>query len=152
MPTPPVPQSTVALRAAAVAFVAAAAVTLGACAPTQTQQLDGAAGQVQEAVKKFSDAAGDGGAGVICRDLVTSELRKQLGSRGKSCEDAVRAAIENSDYTPLTVDTVRLDKGENGNAATAITATSVEDRYRGVKLEKVGDKWLIASFEATAKK
>lgn len=127
-------------------------VTLAACAPTETKQLEGTAGQVQAAVKKFSDAAGDGSAGVICRDLVTPELRKQLASHGKSCEDAVRAAIENSDYTPLTVDTVRLTKGEDGNTATAITATSVEDRYRAVKLEKVGDKWLIASFEATAKK
>lgn len=152
MPSPFALQLVPRRRAIATVAAATAAFTLAACAPTETQQLDGTAGEVQDAVERFVSSAGRGDAGVICRDQFTEELREQFSAGGKPCEDAVRAAIDNADYTALTIESVKLPAGQDGDTATAITKTSVENRYRSITLQKVGEKWRIASFEASAKK
>lgn len=145
------PSTLAGRRLASVAIAGFAAAALGACAPTGTEQLDGTAGELQDAVGRFADSAGRGETGVICRDLLTAEASKAIAGTGK-CEDVVRKTLDNSDYTAITVESVLLPDGEKGTSGRVITKTSKEGKFRAINLTKVEGKWRIAGFEASAKK
>lgn len=138
-----------ARRLLAFAGLAAASVTLAACAPQdskQTSDLTGTQGEVQDVVQKLADRADDGNSAAICRELFTAKLQAAL-AKGGTCADNLEKAIDNSDYTSLNVRTVRLS-ASNGAQAQAIVRTLEDDGDRQINLVKgSGGKWQIDSFK-----
>lgn len=142
-----------ARRALALLLATTATVTLAACAgqqASQTDELTGDQGQVQDVVQKLADRAERDDASGICRDLLAAELKTALG--GAACAAKVEAAIKAADYTGLDVASVAVDSA--GTTAVAqIKPVEATDQRRSITVTRAAKTgpWLIAALDPSGK-
>lgn len=143
---------TTAQRGSAVLVALLASTTLAACTTqsTQTEDLTGTEGEVQKVVDDFADRADDGDATDICDKFLTAEARTAI-AKGGDCAEAVKQAIDRSDYLTLNVDNVKVA----GNEAVA-TIKRVKGDTGQTKLvlqrSAEGAAWQISAFGNEAAK
>ncbi|MBJ7472343.1 MAG: hypothetical protein JHD16_13635 [Solirubrobacteraceae bacterium] len=142
-----------ARRAAVLLLAAAATGGLAACSTdnnAQTDDLPGARGEVQDAIKRLADLADRDDGTAICRELLSPTLRTALGDA--QCAKNVETAIKASDYTSLNVDSVTVDAAET-TAVAQIKPVEDADARRSVTLTRKtkSDPWTILALDPTGK-
>ena len=144
-----------ARRALALLLAATATAGLTACggqSASQSEELTGDKGQVQDVVQKLADRADRDDASGICRDLLDTKLKAALG--GEACADKVENAIKSADYTGLDVASVTIDAA--GTTAVAqIKPVEATDERRSITLTREStaktSPWLISALDPTGK-
>jgi hypothetical protein len=140
------PRTYAALVAAALATVAVAA----GCAPStskssnSTSKFSGDARQAAQAVEDLQAAANDGDNTKICQQILSSSLAGRLAAHGRSCPDAVDAAVKDADTIDMTVQQVNVTSGKA--TARVKLETGKNDRTATFQLVRENGRWKIQSL------
>jgi hypothetical protein len=140
------PRTSAALAAAVLATVALAA----GCAPStssssnSTSKFSGDARQAAQTVEDLQAAAKDGENDKICRQLLSSSFAGQLAAHGRSCPDAVDAAVKDADTIDMTVEKVDVTSGKA--TARVKLQTGKTDRTATFQLVRENGRWKIQSL------
>ena len=137
------------LPAVVVAALAIAALAAG-CAPSSssssnsTSKFKGEARNAAQTVEDLQAAASDDDPTKICTQLLAPSLAGRLGESGRTCEQAVKAAVKDADSVDMTVEQVTV----NGDKATARVKleTGKKDRVATFQLQKDGGRWKIRTL------
>jgi predicted lipid-binding transport protein (Tim44 family) len=135
-----------ALVAAGLATVAMAA----GCAPStssssnSTSKFSGDARQAAQAVEDLQSAANDGDNEKICQQILSTALAGRLGAHGRSCPDAVDAAVKDADTIDMTVEKVDVTSGKA--TAQVKLETGKKDRTATFQLVRENGRWKIQSL------
>ena len=102
----------------------------------------GAQAQVASTVEDLESAASKGDEAEICGRLLAAGLVDRLSSSGRDCSTTVHDALENTDSSDLTVESVRIA----GPTAIARVKADTGDRDRVVTigLTRERGRWKIA--------
>ena len=128
----------------------AVAVLAAGCAPStssssnSTSKFKGDARPAAQAVEDLQAAAKDGDYAKICTQLLAPSFAGRLGESGRTCEQAVKAAVKDADSLDMTVQRVSV----NGDTATARVKleTGKKDRIATFHLQRDGNRWKIQSL------
>ena len=135
------------MLAAALALAALAA----GCAPSSssssnsTSKFKGDARLAAQTVEDLQAAANDDDNAKICTQLLAPSLAGRMGQSGRTCEQAVKAAVKDADSVDMTVQQVSV----NGDTATARVKleTGKKDRIATFTLQRdTGGRWQIKSL------
>jgi hypothetical protein len=141
------------MSAALVAAVLATVALAAGCAPStsnssnSTSKFSGDARQVAQTVEDLQAAAKDGGDNnnnKICRQLLSSSFAGQLAAHGRSCPDAVDAAVNDADTIDMTVEKVDVTSGKA--TAQVKLETGKQDRTATFRLVRENGRWKIQSL------
>ena len=102
----------------------------------------GANALVARTIEDLESAASKGDEGEICGQLLAARLVDRLSARGKDCGTVVQDALDDTDTSNLTVESVRI----TGDSAVARekAETGDHDRIETVGLVHERDRWKIA--------
>ena len=140
------PRAYPALLTAALATVALAA----GCAPqsssssNSTKKFSGDARQAAQAVEDLQSAANKGDNAKICQQILSSSFAGQLAAHGRSCPDAVKAAVKDADTLDMTVEKVDVTSGKA--TAQVKLETGKTDRTATFQLVRENGRWKIESL------
>lgn len=148
-----------ARTAAALLTVLATSVTLGACTSSggsTGKDLTGEEGRVQDVIEKFTKFADDDNAIGICRDVFGPQTALDFaGSKAftttpdeaelKACAKRVQTLIDATDYTSLTLDSVKIT-GLTAVATITKTKRATNDRVIVLNRNTDTSPWTITAF------
>jgi hypothetical protein len=102
----------------------------------------GANALVASTIEDLESAASKGDEGEICGQLLAARLVDRLSARGKDCGTVVQDALDDTDTSNLTVESVRI----TGDSAVARVKaeTGDRDRIETVGLVRERNRWKIA--------
>jgi hypothetical protein len=102
----------------------------------------GASALVASTIEDLESAASKGDEGEICGQLLAARLADRLSARGKDCGTVVQDALDDTDTSNLTVESVRI----TGDRAVARVKaeTGDHDRIETVGLVRERNRWKIA--------
>jgi hypothetical protein len=102
---------------------------------------------VAQTVEDLEDAGQDDDPRRICNSLLSSEVVRQIESRGTDCVEAIDQALAQTDSFSLTVTSVRV----SGTTASARVETGTdEEEEEVIELVREGRTWRINGLPGTA--
>jgi hypothetical protein len=131
------------------AALAVAALAAG-CAPStssssnSTSKFKGEARNAAQSIEDLQAAAKDADYAKICAQLLAPSFAGRIGESGRTCPQAVEAAVKDADTIDMTVQQVTV----SGDTATARVKleTGKDDRRATFRLVRENRRWKIAGL------
>ena len=134
------------------AALAVAALAAG-CAPStssssnSTSKFKGDARLAAQTIEDLQAAAKDGDYAKICTQLLASSFAGRIGQSGRSCPQAVEAAVKDADTIDMKVQQVNVNRDKTAATARVKLETGKKDRIATFTLQRDnGGRWKIQSL------